>query len=131
MTNVHDKCLIFDWDSVFSLEGNYVPSHLLDTMQIQLTLQDTNQIVPIDPRVNLSAVDLDCYVQVDDVALELFYYPVDTMAVIAEREAAAALEKSGEAEYGMSILSKLISVYPGVVNSNTQTYNISIGGSIP
>lgn len=62
MTNVHDKCLIFDLDSVFCLEGNYIPSHLLDTMQIQLTLQDTNQIVPIDPWVDLSGVDLDCYV---------------------------------------------------------------------
>lgn len=38
---------------------------------------------------------------------------------MAEREASAALEKSGQAEYGMSFLTKLISVYPGVINSET------------
>lgn len=36
---------------------------------------------------------------------------------MAEREAAAALEKSGQAEYGMAFLTKLISVYPGVITS--------------
>ncbi len=131
-TNIEDKCLLFDLDSVLTLEDNHLPSHLFDSINIQLTVRDNNQIVPIDVvAAGALSDELSSYVEINNISLELFYYPVDQAQVMAEWEASAALERSGQAEYGMAFLTKLISVYPGVINSSTQTYNLSIGGSIP
>lgn len=77
-TNISDKCLLFDLDSVLCLEDNYLPSHLFDSINIQLFLSDVGQVVPIDPaNAGALANELASYIEINNVALELFYYPVD------------------------------------------------------
>lgn len=84
-TNIEDKCLLFDLDSVLTLEDNHLPSHLFDSINIQLTVRDNNQIVPIDVvAAGALSDELSSYVEINNISLELFYYPVDQAQVMAE-----------------------------------------------